>query len=686
MSWKWVVVNSIGVLFFLLMGTASSQEKSDNTQAALSIIVGFILDSEEQNSAEFEANSEPVSFQVPGINLNSVSVCNASQELPSGLSLRVNDDQTGCEIFGIPTQAFSPTSITITATDNLSNEVSSTLTVSVNGASVISGLITYDRVPVSISLGLDFANTRQEPVRGATVELLDSGANIVQTTTTDSDGLYSFEVSSNELRRVRVKAETIQVSATAANYNVAVVDNTNSGALYSLTEAQAASVTSKPVRNLNAGSGWSIAANSYTGTRAAGPFAILDSIFTAMDKVITVDPDVVFPPLLANWSINNSISAPLTGESVAQARAAGRIGTSFYIPSELSLFDTNAGELFLVGAITSDTDEFDRHIVIHEWGHYFEDRLSRSDSIGGSHSSGDRLDLRLAFSEGFSNALSAIVTDDSLYVDTSSFFTINTSFGFNIENNDVINPGWYSESSIQSILFDLYDNENDGVDQLSVGFSPIYEAMISPDHAGTDAFTSIYSFAFAFIESSIGSNFNINRAFDNLLAGQSIEDFVLTQFGSNFESNLAGLSSFNFDDLYSSVSITPNTAVTFADIDAERVCTTTEFIGADGQTNKLFNSAFAQVDIPIAGNYLITVVENNFFIADEAYDSTLPSVSLHKNGEFLGVADSNMEGLLVLPFDFFEPGVFIIEVFDQNIERNVGFTGQACFDVGVIAP
>lgn len=683
MDRKRIIISSISVLLFFFFGTASSQQLnngSGNTDAAMSVIVGFLLDSEQQNFAAF-SSGEAVNFQVPGINLDAVTECGASQELPLGLTLQVNGDQTGCEIVGSSTQSFPETLITIVASDDSGNDVSSSVLISVELATEISGLVTYDRVPINVATGLDFANARQEPVRGATVELLDSVGNILQTTSTGNDGRYAFDVASNELRRVRIKAEAIQVSATAANYNVVIVDNTSSGALYSLTEAQASTVTANPIRNLNASSGWSIAVNRYTGTRAAAPFAILDSIYEAMTDVIAVDPDVVFPPLVANWSINNSISAPLQGETTDQARAAGRIGTSFYIPSSFALFDSNAGELFLVGAIDSDTDEFDQHIVIHEWGHYFEDRLSRSDSIGGSHGGGNLLDLRLAFSEGFGNAISAIATDDPIYADSFTFFNLGFTFSFDIEENDVENPGWYSEASVQSLLYDLYDTDNDGSDDLSVGLKPIYDVMTGSGHAETDAFTSIFSFSSSFLDSQ---GFSVSNAFEDLLEDQSIETFVLDEFGSPFERNFGGLSISDFRDVYGTVSLTENTPnLTFADLTVDIVCTTTDFIEEDGQTNKLFNSAFVEIDIPVAGDHIVAIIEDTF---STDYDSTVPTAFVYKNGEFLGGASSVTDTSVAFSITLSEPGTHVIEVFDNNIESDVGFTGTACFRVGVVAP
>ena len=53
----------------------------------------------------------------------------------------------------------------------------------------------------------------------------------------------------------------------------------------------------------------------------------------------------------------------------------------------------------LVGAADQDTDEYDRHVIAHESGHYLEYYFSRSDSIGGPHALPDQLDLRVAFGE-----------------------------------------------------------------------------------------------------------------------------------------------------------------------------------------------------------------------------------------------------------------------------------------------
>jgi hypothetical protein len=131
-------------------------------------------------------------------------------------------------------------------------------------------------------------------------------------------------------------------------------------------------------------------------------------------------------------------------------------------------------------------------------GHYVEHTLSRNDSIGGPHALLDRLDLRTAFSEGFSNALSAIVLGDSVYRDASGNRQ-QMAGSFDIEGplSPLVprNPGWFSEQSVHEIVYDIVDARADlnGSDQLSLEFAAVYDAM-RDGHATTTALTSIFSF------------------------------------------------------------------------------------------------------------------------------------------------------------------------------------------------
>ena len=115
---------------------------------------------------------------------------------------------------------------------------------------------------------------------------------------------------------------------------------------------------------------------------------------------------------------------------------SGAIGSSFF--RSIRSNGTVQREIFLLGAEDTDTEEYDRHVIAHEWGHYLEDAFSRSDSVGGPHALGDQLDMRVAFGEGWGNAFSAMVERDPVYKDTLGPAQ-NTGFYLDVESEIVPN-------------------------------------------------------------------------------------------------------------------------------------------------------------------------------------------------------------------------------------------------------
>ena len=62
--------------------------------------------------------------------------------------------------------------------------------------------------------------------------------------------------------------------------------------------------------------------------------------------------------------------------------ATGAIQTTLFLNGELDGFPAG---IYVLGWQNVDTDEYDAHVIAHEFQHYLEDALSRSDSPGGSH-------------------------------------------------------------------------------------------------------------------------------------------------------------------------------------------------------------------------------------------------------------------------------------------------------------
>jgi hypothetical protein len=360
-----------------------------------------------------------------------------------------------------------------------------------NAKVTVSGRITFDRVPFAASLGsgLDYGQTTEAPARRIVVEALKTSGAVITTTATDDSGNYSLQVPANADVRIRAMAQS-NVTGTAAapaSWNLAVRDNTNGNALYVLDSTTFNAGTTAQVRNLRAASGWGGA--SYTTTRAAAPFAILDTEYSAVRFVIDQGGYTgTFPALNLYWSTTNTSStdfAPSTGHigTTGYYSFPNGVGTGIYVLGDASL------------GVASDTDEFDQHVLAHEFQHYIEDRLSRSDSWGGDHSLNDRLDLRLAFSEGFADAFSGMVLGDPVYRDSYGAGQSNDVY-FNMETLTASVPGWFNEISVASIAWDLFDTAADGVDTGSVGYAPMLYVFRNELRTGIPL-DSIFAFAAA---------------------------------------------------------------------------------------------------------------------------------------------------------------------------------------------
>jgi hypothetical protein len=515
------------------------------------------------------------------------------------------------------------------------------------GAQVtISGRVTFDLVPHDpLSGALDYTKTAiTPPAQHITVEAVCN--TVIASTATDTNGYYGLQIPADTNNVfMRVKAE---MKATGdPSWNFTVVDNTQSQALYAMIGEKFNTGTQGSAHNLYAISGWT--GSSYGKTRVAAPFAILNSINMAVQKIIAVDSTVVFPPLKINWSINN---VPVEGDATI-----GQITTSLY----------NGVDIFLLGKEDSDTEEYDEHVIIHEFGHYFENKFSRLDSIGGRHGLNDYLDLRVAFSEGFSNAFAAMMTDKSVYIDTSGIAQGN-AFSFDIEDNNIcINPGWFSECSVQSILYDLYDNTNDSVDSVALGFAPIYSVLIN-EQKNTAALTSIFSFIHA-----LKTNNSISAgAIDILVSGPGPASsiyIISDEFGSS-ETHNAG----NADDV---LPVYTHIAV---GAEVSSLCVIDDFsetieAGVDYNENKLSSYRFLKFTPLDSKAYTIKV--------DKVLGTdTDPDIVLFQGIE--GVVawawgtDINTETLTIS----LTAGVrYIIQINDDDVTFSSSPVGKRCFSV-----
>lgn len=381
-------------------------------------------------------------------------------------------------------------------------------------------------------------------------------------------------------------------------------------------------------------SGWD--GSSYSGTRAAAPFAIADTIYETQQVYLDAQADAVFSPMQLRWSPDNITSSG--------SLASGEIGTTFY--------DLNDQAIYVLGFANNDTDEYDASVIAHEWWHFVEDVLLRSDNLGGPHTAGDRLDMRVAFSEGAANAWSATALGSPIYIDTGGSGQ-NQGFNFSLESNNGANPGWYSEASAQSIFYDLLDSGATDDDSLSLAPSTLINALAT-DYKQSPAFASIYTFVAA-LKNQAGVNaFEI----DQLVGAQAIETAGIDAFGST-ETNSAG--SGNVLPIYTTLTVDAATA--------QNVCSINTF----GNVNKLSNFRFLRFSIVNTADYVITASRTSGPLNAD------PDFSVFLNGELIvraSVGSNTSEQATVR----LSPGEYVMDLVEFSNTRDGG-GGEACFDV-----
>ncbi len=366
----------------------------------------------------------------------------------------------------------------------------------------VNGVATFASVPSNPTTGaLNYAGVTDKPVRGATVQAV-SGTSVLATATTDAQGAYSFSLPANTNYFIRLRAELIKTSG-PTTWNVSVKDNTAGDALWVVDGPAASSGSANSTRSIAAGLGWTGSRYDSTG-RASGPFAMLSTVYDAMATVASVQTTVSFPQLIIFWSPNNSTASSPTNDFTT-----GEIGTSFFL-DQTATASVRSRAIYVVGKEDDDTDEFDSAVVGHEYGHYLQSAFASDNSPGGSHPAFAKLDMTLAFSEGWATAWSSVVRGTPIYSDSNG---VAQSGGFSFSLTVIPSDperGWYREDSVDSGMYALY---------LAHGFAPIWNAMTGPLANAQDALGSIFSFAAA-VRSA--GNAAVTATLNTILSAQNI--------------------------------------------------------------------------------------------------------------------------------------------------------------------
>ena len=525
-----------------------------------------------------------------------------------GTAVTLSSTSASQTTFTAPTAATATTlTFTLIVTDNVGvASPASLVMVMVNPqgtpTTTVSGNVTFARVPFATAQqnpnrGLWYAAPIQQPARGVMVRALSLGGfiSVFATTSTDGLGNYSLTVPSNVNVNIQVVARMLRDSSQALpRWDARVQDGIRGTIPYTYIDSASFNSSAGTAHNVAIPTGIS-AAGVATGTRASGPFAILDTVYQGIQTVLGVAPTTNFPAVTVDWG----------------SQADGTFFSSG--PTQ---------HIALLSALATDTDEFDQHVIAHEFGHYIEFNFSRADSIGGSHGLGDKLDPRVAFGEGFGYAFAAIVLNDPVARDSENDNGNLQSGVFRIEDNPPTVPVagnsnygcWCSESSVYSILWDLYDNTADTNDSIALGFGPIWDVL-----TGAQKNTPAHTTIFPFITALKAARPLDVAAINTLVAAQNIDATSIDAFATGESHVPTNLSAADVLPLYTTITASGAPVVVRNVNDA-------------GIENKLGNHRFLRFTPNISSSVTVTLSSSNTNNAD-------PDFRMQRAGTYVLVAE-----------------------------------------------
>lgn len=315
----------------------------------------------------------------------------------------------------------------------------------------ISGTIMYEDMLYDID---GFTGAKQnKPIRLAEVHLVDAQtAAIVSTTTSDQAGQFQFNDVPYDDYYLRVAAS----NGSAATNSIAVKNL--SGLVYSVTQTVIFDGSETAIIIVATESG------------IGGAFNIYDTMLAAEEVIHTLSSDsLAFSQLNLFWSDTNTSDGTYTCHTDGSSWCHQGVG------------------IYILGgdrSLSYDSDDYDDDVLWHEFAHFLEYNLGLNDHPGGVHYLTDNtLDLRLAWSEGFSDYWALFLRNhlksnsslppshlpslsSSTYVDTAGYLSYLT---FDIEQPQYASQIYSSnEIAVAKLLFEL-----EGI----AGITPIFDSI-----------------------------------------------------------------------------------------------------------------------------------------------------------------------------------------------------------------
>jgi hypothetical protein len=563
------------------------------------------------------------------------SVASYAWTQTAGTAVTLTGGTTALPTFPAPTVTTATTlTFSLIVTDNRGGvSVADTVNVVVNaplaGTTNVAGTITFVRIPTTETTGLNYAAPQNRPARGVLVRAVNTNNQAVLATgTTVNDGSYVLNVAKTTPIRIEVVSQMTKTGA-LPNWNFRVQNGVPGDAPYVYTDNVTFDSSAAGAHDVNIPSGFNTT-GTVTGTRASAPFAVLDTIYQGVQTILGAAPTTNFPTLVLDWEATNPA------------------GETFFTITPVN--NVPVQNIVLSAEVAADTDEFDQHVIAHEFGHYIEHNYSRADNIGGGHGLGDKLDIRTAFGEGFGYAFAAIVLNDPVAKDTAVQAGTRFTSRFDVDDNPPAgssdsNGCWCSESSVWSILWDVYDSGAEANDAVALGFTPIWSVLTNAQK-NTPALTSIFSF----IAALKAANTTSASAIDTLVATQNITSSNIDEFGST----------------ETHAPIAPPTIASIAALPVYTNATVgggavvVQNVNDAGLYNKVGNHRFVRFTVPSSQLVTITLTTSN-----PAADAD-PDFVLFRNGVSLlpfPAGQSGDPGIETTQINL-QPATYVLDVYD----------------------
>lgn len=351
------------------------------------------------------------------------------------------------------------------------NELSYCSTTSSHSSPItITGSADFE-IRVASAGGLGSPDPTTIVAKAVEIAIKDSSGSIIQCAETDISGNFSFQVPNDSA------TYTVEVRSRSNNSRVkaSILKSPSDKVPYTITKTFVAN-GSKDIGTLTAPA---------DGTTTGGAFNILDQIYQANEYLRDeVNSTTCSGKPCSAFSVAPKVQVFWTpGENPGQYFGFPDNPLSFYVPED--------DELYILGGLygdmdSSDTDHFDNSVILHEYGHFLEDQLAKTDSPGGPHNGNSIIDPRLAWGEGWANFFQAAVSGIPVYTDTWGNADGVTGIYFNrsLETGSAgedlpstLGEGNFREFSITRLLWDYIDTNDDGSDSISIEFAELWSVF-----------------------------------------------------------------------------------------------------------------------------------------------------------------------------------------------------------------